>query len=604
MSCCGSAALRHFAARGDFENVALPPVTRRSRPADLAPDATPDLLLVCDTVLGAEPDQFETVNAIAITGGRISWIGSAAFGIMRWPEAKRPNFPVGTVIVPGFIEAHAHIIAAYEFTYSTNVGLAACPTYQDVLNKIQTTIKTSHDPSGWFFFVMYDPSLLEYDQTTGFPQLGFAALDSITGSANVFVENASGHIAYGNSNAFTACKITTSTDPGDGGSYGQTDGQLNGVMYEPSSFTPFLDHVPKSNTTKLYSSMLGFLQTAQSVGVTTVHDPAIGIVSPLSSQLSLYEKLATDATAATAVVGSIVLTSLYPPGGQPAIPSGLTLPAAMGATASYNDSLTVPNVKVWADGSTQGYTAFVNAPYFTAPTPAGLPPNGSPDWTETEMETLLAAASADNWSVLVHCNGDAAVGYALDALSSAYGNPPATIDYGVNWYRNRIEHCTVTDPSQYAQMAQLGLTPTYLTNHIAIWGDTFNEYILGSPRAQQLDAAGQAVASGMIFSFHCDYATSPPNPLQYMQTAITRQTNTGTVLGPQYAVTPQQALNAVTIYPAMQLGIADTVGSIAVGKYANLTVLGGNPLTVDPTTIVDIPVLGTFLEGTWNPVST
>ena len=207
----------------------------------------------------------------------------------------------------------------------------------------------------------------------------------------------------------------------------------------------------------------------------------------------------------------------------------------------------------------------------------------------------MSQAVADNWGTLIHANGDAGLDMALDALASVY---PAG-----SGFRNRIEHCTVTRIDQYDRMQKLGVTPTFLTNHIAIWGDAFREHIIGPARADRLDAAGDALKRGMIFSFHCDYATSLPAPLQYMQTAVTRLTNTGVQLGADLAIDATEALKAVTIYPARQLGIDATIGTITAGKRANFVQLAADPTTVASGDIASIPILATYLRGHLKPVS-
>ncbi|MBV8642916.1 MAG: amidohydrolase family protein, partial [Candidatus Eremiobacteraeota bacterium] len=268
----------------------------------------------------------------------------------------------------------------------------------------------------------------------------------------------------------------------------------------------------------------------------------------------------------------------------------LNQPAAPGDTGSYF-SLTVPNMKLWSDGSTQGYTGYLTQAYLPPVTPEGLPDIGVPDWSQDDMNNVIGQAQTDNWSMLIHCNGDAGLNMALSAVQTVYGNTKTA-------FRNRIEHCTVTDPSQYATMAQLGLTPSYLNNHIAIWGDAFNEYILGNPRASRLDATADASSNGMIFSFHCDYATSEPAPLTYMQTAVLRETPSGVVLGQDQTITADVALQAVTTWPAIQLGLGDAIGLIQIGYDADLAWLADDPLTVASSAIGSIPVVETMLKGT------
>jgi hypothetical protein len=77
----------------------------------------------------------------------------------------------------------------------------------------------------------------------------------------------------------------------------------------------------------------------------------------------------------------------------------------------------------------------------------------------------------------------------------------------------------------------------------------------------------------------------------------------GKVLAPDERVTPHQAMRMITIDAAATLGAEDKVGSIRAGKFADFTVLGANPLEVEPMAIRDIPVWGVVIGGTKHPAS-
>jgi predicted amidohydrolase YtcJ len=602
MGCCTNAQWKALVGRGLLSAdalAALPAEKRSPAPAT----GTIDTILLDGTFLLADPTvPGETVTAVALSGGTIVDVGDATRILGEAPGATQVKLN-GATLAPGFIEAHAHIISSVQLTYSTNLTYTSYPTYDAVIAAITTAVASAQAGGAapgalpWLFFVNFDPSLLGFTAGVGFQQLGFSAFAGIPGqeNVNIFVENASGHIAYANATAFTTAGITASSKAPDGGWYDVVNGKLTGVMFEPPSFTKFLNHAPKTSLAQAVKAMTGFLSIAQQAGITTVADPAVGIGGNLPAELVLYDYLASSGSRRTDVVGSLDCTCVYSPGGGGPGLGSVTPPSAPGGTGSYKD-LVIPAVKVWTDGSNQGYTGFMTEAYLPPVTPAGLSPTGEADWSATDLASLLQQAQAQNWSTLLHANGDAAVAMALTAFQAAYGSKPTA-------FRNRIEHCTVTTEAQYDTMQSLGVTPTYLNNHIYIWGDTFNDNILGNERASRLDAAGDAVARNMIFSFHCDYLTSMPGPLRYMQTAVTRTTSGGTVLGSQYAITALEALQGVTIYPAMQLGISSSVGTITKGKLANFVQLAANPLTAAPAAIASIQIQGTWLRGNWMPIS-
>ncbi len=598
MGCCSFPSVKYLGEAGLFDDlVSLAGFSELQPDEPAAPGRSDASESAIDTILhngnfllALPAHEGESVTAVAIAGGEIVDVGDAARILAESSATTQIVDLYGATVAPGFVESHAHLIAAVMATYSTDLRYTVCPSYHHVIQTITERVKTAKRGE-WVYFINYDPSLLRFTPDVGFPQLGFEQLDPISSDVNIFVENASGHIAYANSAAFKAAHVNAHTKPKGGGSYGKDNGQLNGVMFEPPSFAPFQKGIPKGTVAPLVlPAMLALLKDMQRRGITTFCDPAIGVAGPAQQLLELYRCLSIDSHRSVDIVGSMDISSLYAPRGTglPSALNGLTPPSGPGKNGSYKE-LVVPRVKIWTDGSTQGYTAFLRKDYLGPVTPAGMPAKGTPDWDREELADLLGQAKAQNWSALVHANGDAALDLAFEALELVYGPNSG--------FNNRIEHCTVTRPEQYDVMQRLGLTPTYLMNHIHIWGDTFKDHILGSERASRIDAAGDALRREMIFSFHCDYSVSFPDPLQYMETAVTRETRAHTVLGPDLAIPALDALKAMTIYPAMQLGLDETIGTIEVGKYANLVQLGQDPTAVAPKSIAAIPVQATWLRG-------
>jgi hypothetical protein len=103
-------------------------------------------------------------------------------------------------------------------------------------------------------------------------------------------------------------------------------------------------------------------------------------------------------------------------------------------------------------------------------------------------------------------------------------------------------------------------------------------------------------------SFHSDMPMAPAKPLQLVWAGVNRLTYEGQVAGPQHRVTVEEALRAITIEAAYSIQLEKEVGSIEVGKHANLTILEQNPLEVPAESLKDIRVWGTMLEGRLQPV--
>jgi predicted amidohydrolase YtcJ len=101
----------------------------------------------------------------------------------------------------------------------------------------------------------------------------------------------------------------------------------------------------------------------------------------------------------------------------------------------------------------------------------------------------------------------------------------------------------------------------------------------------------------MRISLHNDPPVTPEEPLRNISVAVTRTAPSGRVLAPEERLTVEQAIRAQTIDAAWQLFADDVIGSLEVGKYADLVVLSADPRTVPPERIADLEVRATFLAG-------
>jgi predicted amidohydrolase YtcJ len=134
-------------------------------------------------------------------------------------------------------------------------------------------------------------------------------------------------------------------------------------------------------------------------------------------------------------------------------------------------------------------------------------------------------------------------------------------------------------------------------DQIHYWGDVIVDGLFGPERGSRWMPAGSAVATGMRISLHNDPPVTPEESLRNISVAVTRKAPSGRVLGPEERLTVEQAIRAQTIDAAWQLFSDDIIGSLEVGKYADLVVLSTDPRSVPPEEIADLEVRATFLAG-------
>lgn len=113
-----------------------------------------------------------------------------------------------------------------------------------------------------------------------------------------------------------------------------------------------------------------------------------------------------------------------------------------------------------------------------------------------------------------------------------------------------------------------------------------------------MDPMRSAYELGLTPTMHSDYNCQPVDPLRCIHNAVTRIIKkTNKVINQKEALTPYQAVQAMTINAAWQCQIEDIVGSIVEGKLADFVILQEDPMKVNPNKIHHIQVHSTWLGG-------
>ena len=246
-------------------------------------------------------------------------------------------------------------------------------------------------------------------------------------------------------------------------------------------------------------------------------------------------------------------------------------------------------IKLVADGSIQGYTGYLTEPYH-------VPPAGDAEFrgyariARDELRERVSRYHAAGYQVAVHGNGDAAIDDILDAFEHAFAEHPRADA------RPIIIHTQMARPDQLDRMAALKVVPSFFSLHTFYWGDRHRAIFMGPERAARMSPAATALAKGVRFTIHCDAPVVPLEPLRLVWSAVNRRTRSGYVVGPDERIDVMQALRAVTIDAAYSMFLDEELGSIEVGKLADLAILSASPLD-DPGAIDRLSVVETIRGG-------
>jgi len=562
--CCAPGPVH--AARVSIAGVA--PADRTAQPQRRHPADKADLLVTGSLI--TMDDAHPRAEAMAVAGGRILAVGTRADleGFVG-PGTTVLDHPTGAIL-PGFVEPHLHLVSsALVFT-----GVDCSPYTNKTLDAVLAALKaaTAKTPAGQTVVgQLYDPSLLP-----GQPELTAELLDRISTEVPIVVMNASQHYFYVNSRAYAAAGITAATPNPPGGDYGCRGGTLTGIVAENAAMLSFVKVLPPLTPQAIAKAITGIADLAARAGVTYVHEAATGAIAGAKEVDLLHQ---TFGQTGFPIRGSLSLWGL-----------NLDDFTSAGIVAgSGDDRLRAQTVKWVSDGSNQGYTGYMRENYL------GRNTRGAANFTPEELAAHFATTVEAGWPMMCHANGDA----ALDMVMAAFAATAklAAWDRGK---RHRIEHSSLLHDEHIAAMADLGVTPSFLMNHVRLWGRVMRDEILGADRAQLLDRYGSAVTAGLRASMHCDFSVSPIGPLNYVATAAARtMADGGDVLNAGERVSVAQALKAVTIDAAWMCHSDGLVGSLSAGKAADFVLLGGDPLAheSDPDAVREIGVQATYLDG-------
>ncbi|MCP3934751.1 MAG: amidohydrolase family protein [Actinomycetia bacterium] len=195
------------------------------------------------------------------------------------------------------------------------------------------------------------------------------------------------------------------------------------------------------------------------------------------------------------------------------------------------------------------------------------------------------------YDINIHTNGDRGVQSCLDAISTLLHECPR-FDH-----RTTLHHFGVSTQAQARRAGALGVSVQANGYYLNLFGDAFCDQWLGYERASQMTRLGSLVRHGVSVAVHSDFPMGPIDPLKAVSNVVNRSTRGGQVLAPPEALSLDDALAAVTIEAAAQLRLDDEIGSLASGKFADMTVLGADPYEVDPTDIADIDIVATIVGG-------
>lgn len=518
-----------------------------------------------------------TATAMLIDRGRILAIGSTAEceGAAEAAGLAAERVDLGdAIVVPGFVDAHAHPLMYGQMMTWVDCGpakAASIPEIVALLKAAAADLPAGRPVRGYGY---EHRNLVEQRHPTRFE------LDEVATDREVYLMNASGHGGVVNSYTFEVNGVDRETpNPAGGEFFRDADGELTGELSDAAcniltgvhgvnvghhgpNF--HLGDEPEEHLRQLDVATQRFLAG----GVTTIGDAQVS-----RREFDMYLRLA-EAGRLELRVSMYLLSHL------------LDEALEMGLVGQFgNAHLSFAGIKFYADGTLGGWTAYFPDGYVGDPCRTGQLYHEPAAYAE-----LIRRAHVAGLQTATHAQSPTAIEMVVAAIEAALAERPD------DDARHRIEHCGLPTGEQIERMAAAGIRPVNQPQHYYNWGEGVEDAI-GTP-GERFNPLGEFERAGVPMTISSDAPVADPIPLEAVQAAVTRVTRRGNSLGPgDLRISALAALRAHTYEGAASLGREDDLGSLEVGKVADFAVLADDPLAVEPERIAEIAVLQTWVGG-------
>ncbi|MGI9363992.1 MAG: amidohydrolase [Rhizobiaceae bacterium] len=536
-------------------------------------------------------DENPNAEAVAIKGNKIIFVGSSADAEKHVADGTEVFDLEGDTLLPGFVSGHDHIVAS-GWT-SRGVSLFGMESIEGALAKIKDYADANPD----------EKLILGY----GFNQVNYGRwptkedLDTVVSHRSVFILDFTIHDVWMNSKAFEVGKVPADDpDQVPGVMFWQRDaeGKQTGIGIEFQWATAFRNAGAWDPENEIPAIQEKLYNAAAKTGMTAVHIPLIAMPTVTDLQLVKEdEKLALAHLHELEKKGELKLRTFVATGSKD--PNGKAddvVQHTLALREKYDsDMLRIWGIKIHPEGNWSSKTAWMLEPYSDG--------SGTRGAAAIEGPTISAAyllANLNGLPVGTHVDGSQTVRNTVDAILAARGagyNVPNNVLHHSFWVTDK-DHERVIDNE-----IMVNTTPQFQTD----WEGQINNALelLGRARIEaQLSRYASLMALGHNVSISSDIPSSPLDmiaPLFNVEIAMTLQDPLAEDSKPyprsRKPASLMESLKAITIYPAAQQAMEDKIGSIKVGKLADLAVLDQDITKVAPRDISDIKVLGTIVDG-------
>ncbi|MFH1169264.1 MAG: amidohydrolase [Chloroflexota bacterium] len=508
-------------------------------------DFSAELILSNANVLTLNPDQ-PRARLVAVGRGRVLAVtDDAAMPKLRGTGTRVVDCG-GRTVIPGFNDAHFHLVAYAESLLAPGLDWAAACSIADIKDRIR---RLAHGlPAGvWIRAGEYNEFNLAEKRHPNRRDL-----DEATASHPVKLAHSSGHAVVLNSLALSLAGISRKTPEPPGGMIERDleTGEPNGLLYGMGEY--LAQAVPPVSDAEMERGVKLAGEKLLSLGVTSIQDasPHNGLRHWLRFQ---RWKDSTVLKPRVSMMWSAGAFDEYRELGL--------------APKAGGEQLRPGAVKMVLD-ETRGW---LNPP-------------------QDELNRIVFEIHRASFQVAIHAIEETTVAAACSALEYALQRSPR------RGHRHRVEHCSVCPPPLAKRLAALGVVMATQPAFVYYNGE---RYLKTVPPEQlgHLYPVADLINAGCTVAAGSDCPVVPPDPIKGIYAAVFRKTAAGHDLLPEQGVSPLEALWLYTGGAAYASFEEDVKGSIVPGKLADLVVLNGDPTAVPAEEMKELSAVMTVIGG-------
>ncbi|PWS35776.1 amidohydrolase [Falsiroseomonas bella] len=497
-------------------------------------------------------------EALAVRDGRILAVGSAAEMAAAAPDARVVSLE-GRAVIPAFNEAHMHLLPYGLALGQVNLRAEEVRSLDEALRRIRAAAEAA--PKGaWILGRGYDHGELDVGRHPTAAELDAAAPDN-----PVFIVRTCGHMGVANSAAMQLAGVGHNTPDPEGGVIERKGGALTGLFQE-RAMRLVRDVIPAPAIGLLVDAIERAGNHLASLGFASATDMNVGMIADMA-EIEAYREAQRS--------GRLRQRMWQVLAGNPEGIAQLAWEQGL-RPMQGDDMLRWGAVKVFADGSAGGLTAAFFEPYLAS---AG---GGTGVFTfpDEKIHALLKLYHEQGWQLDIHAIGDAAIEQVLLGMEAA--DTPAHPFAG---RRHRIEHCGFVTRDQRRRMKAREILPVPQPVFMYEFGDLYIRN-LGHGRSDHAYPMRTWFEEGHHPAASSDCPVSTVDPFVNLFTMITRKTNRGTVMGPEEALTVEQAIHCQTWCGAYTQFAEDRRGTLEPGMQADIAVLSRDIFATTPEDIL------------------